>query len=215
MVDTKSHRLLEYLVDIRATTVDNPPTVPDAIKRNARNDPKVPTNGSPMAGRTSVSPPSPGVHSRRPYFSSQLSARAAREDEDELPEDRTVTDFPASAKPLLCDAPGSPSCRSDYDSACNLRPPTPPPGTFPCPAKGYFSAAAGRLAALFAAFFGLVAVLAAVRHAVPMPKTHDYRDLRFDWTPFDPRYLEPLDKDFGPYNLLVDTHSHTTFSDGR
>ncbi|KAJ1912564.1 hypothetical protein H4219_005549 [Mycoemilia scoparia] len=43
----------------------------------------------------------------------------------------------------------------------------------------------------------------------------DYSKAQFNWTT-DPRsYLTPMDPDFGNYNILLDAHSHTTYSDGK
>ncbi len=47
-----------------------------------------------------------------------------------------------------------------------------------------------------------------------VPDPSDYSDIKFDWK-FDPRsYLAPVDNDFGEFNVLLDGHSHTSFSDG-
>ncbi|KAF9950845.1 hypothetical protein BGZ72_007562 [Mortierella alpina] len=50
------------------------------------------------------------------------------------------------------------------------------------------------------------------------PELTDYSAVHdFDWTPINPRsYLSPMNASFGDqYDVLLDGHSHTTFSDGR
>uniref|UniRef100_U9U4H4 Polymerase/histidinol phosphatase N-terminal domain-containing protein n=1 Tax=Rhizophagus irregularis (strain DAOM 181602 / DAOM 197198 / MUCL 43194) TaxID=747089 RepID=U9U4H4_RHIID len=48
-----------------------------------------------------------------------------------------------------------------------------------------------------------------------IPDSNDYSDIEFNWR-FDPRsYMTPIDNDFGEFNVLLDGHSHTKFSDGR
>ncbi|KAJ2711413.1 hypothetical protein H4R19_003257 [Coemansia spiralis] len=47
-----------------------------------------------------------------------------------------------------------------------------------------------------------------------MPRPNDYTGLKFDWKT-DPRsYLTPIDANFTNYNILLDAHLHTTYSDG-
>ncbi|KAF9294844.1 hypothetical protein BGZ74_011073 [Mortierella antarctica] len=50
------------------------------------------------------------------------------------------------------------------------------------------------------------------------PQLSDYSAIReFDWPPIQPRsYLSPMNSSFGnEYDVLLDGHSHTTYSDGR
>ncbi|CAG8476916.1 2985_t:CDS:2 [Cetraspora pellucida] len=54
----------------------------------------------------------------------------------------------------------------------------------------------------------------------PTPKLHvpersDYSHLEFDWKVDPSSYLRPIDNTFVDYNVLLDGHSHTTYSDGR
>ncbi|CAG8679828.1 18143_t:CDS:2 [Racocetra persica] len=54
----------------------------------------------------------------------------------------------------------------------------------------------------------------------PTPKLHvpersDYSHLEFNWKVNPASYLTPMDNTFVDYNILLDGHSHTTFSDGR
>ncbi|KAG0338117.1 hypothetical protein BG004_007347 [Podila humilis] len=45
----------------------------------------------------------------------------------------------------------------------------------------------------------------------------DYAAIQeFDWTPTQPKsYLSPMNASFGEYDVLLDGHSHSTYSDGR
>ncbi|KAG0240750.1 Polymerase/histidinol phosphatase-like protein [Mortierella sp. GBAus27b] len=49
------------------------------------------------------------------------------------------------------------------------------------------------------------------------PEESDYSQITdFDWTPTNPRsYLSPWNASFGAYDVLLDGHSHSTYSDGR
>lgn len=50
------------------------------------------------------------------------------------------------------------------------------------------------------------------------PELSDYSAVQdFDWTPINPRsYLSPMNASFGDqYDVLLDGHSHSTYSDGR
>ncbi|KAG0095974.1 hypothetical protein BGZ93_005156 [Podila epicladia] len=50
------------------------------------------------------------------------------------------------------------------------------------------------------------------------PQLSDYSAIKeFDWPPIQPRsYLSPMNSSFGNvYDVLLDGHSHTTYSDGR
>ncbi|CAG8602573.1 15136_t:CDS:2, partial [Racocetra fulgida] len=54
----------------------------------------------------------------------------------------------------------------------------------------------------------------------PPPKLHvpersDYSHLEFNWKVNPASYLTPMDNTFVDYNILLDGHSHTTYSDGR
>ncbi|KAJ1733767.1 hypothetical protein LPJ61_001409 [Coemansia biformis] len=65
----------------------------------------------------------------------------------------------------------------------------------------------------------IVIILLLVAVSVPvsnngMPRPNDYTDMKFDWTT-DPRsYLSPMNSSFSTYNILLDAHLHTTYSDG-
>ncbi|KAG5462263.1 MAG: polymerase/histidinol phosphatase-like protein [Olpidium bornovanus] len=163
-----------------------------------------------MAGSAlSAAPTSSGVTSRG---AAPPPPGTTEQDVLEPPEDdQTLAGFPARTEPLPREADGPPGC-SDSDVASGLRPTA--PKDVLTRAKSYSLAAGARLATLVAVFVVLFALFTLIRYRVSMPEPHDYHDLQFDWTPFDPRYLEPLDKGFGQYNVLADTHSHTTFSDG-
>lgn len=49
------------------------------------------------------------------------------------------------------------------------------------------------------------------------PQLSDYAAIEeFDWSPIQPRsYLSPMNSTFGNYDVLLDGHSHSTYSDGR
>ncbi|KAF9028623.1 hypothetical protein BGZ52_009579 [Haplosporangium bisporale] len=49
------------------------------------------------------------------------------------------------------------------------------------------------------------------------PQLSDYAAVtEFDWPPIQPRsYLSPMNSTFGNYDVLLDGHSHSTYSDGR
>lgn len=81
--------------------------------------------------------------------------------------------------------------------------------------KWYCISACGRFATLFAVLLALYGLLSLLQYTISSPEEYDYSDVIFDWPQVDPSYLKPTDPDFGPYNVLLDAHSHTTFSDGR
>lgn len=49
------------------------------------------------------------------------------------------------------------------------------------------------------------------------PQLSDYAAIKeFDWPPIQPSsYLSPMNSTFGNYDVLLDGHSHSTYSDGR
>jgi hypothetical protein len=48
-----------------------------------------------------------------------------------------------------------------------------------------------------------------------IPDSNDYSDIKFDWK-WDPgSYLNPVNSSFSNFNVLLDGHSHTSFSDGQ
>ncbi|KAJ2769115.1 hypothetical protein IWQ57_003244 [Coemansia nantahalensis] len=65
----------------------------------------------------------------------------------------------------------------------------------------------------------ILVILLLVAVSVPvanngMPRPGDYSGMKFEWRT-DPRsYLTPMDANFTNYNILLDAHLHTTYSDG-
>jgi hypothetical protein len=47
-----------------------------------------------------------------------------------------------------------------------------------------------------------------------LPEEADYSDLQFNWTVNPSSYLQPYNMSF-TYNILLDGHSHSTYSDGK
>jgi hypothetical protein len=48
-----------------------------------------------------------------------------------------------------------------------------------------------------------------------IPDSSDYSDIEFNWRIKPRSYMTPINNDFGEFNVLLDGHSHTNFSDGR
>eukprot|EP01132_Coremiostelium_polycephalum_P002543 gene2543-3146_t len=61
------------------------------------------------------------------------------------------------------------------------------------------------------AIIAIVAIISVVIYNSP-PSQYTNYNLSFDWS-FDPRSLYPYDNNF-TYNILLDTHCHTVYSDG-
>ncbi|KAJ2819880.1 hypothetical protein IWW50_005295, partial [Coemansia erecta] len=65
----------------------------------------------------------------------------------------------------------------------------------------------------------IIVILLLVAVGIPVsdngvPQPGDYTEMTFDWQT-DPRsYLRPMDANFTDYNVLLDAHLHTTYSDG-
>ncbi|KAJ1845748.1 hypothetical protein LPJ70_002369 [Coemansia sp. RSA 2708] len=65
----------------------------------------------------------------------------------------------------------------------------------------------------------IIVILLLVAVGIPVsdngvPQPGDYTQMEFKWTT-DPRsYLSPMNSTFGDYNVLLDAHLHTTYSDG-
>ncbi|KAK9767514.1 hypothetical protein K7432_002656 [Basidiobolus ranarum] len=47
------------------------------------------------------------------------------------------------------------------------------------------------------------------------PSSQDYSKLTFDWKVDPTKYLRTYDVNFGSYNVVLDGHTHTVYSDGR
>ncbi|KAI8372107.1 Polymerase/histidinol phosphatase-like protein [Blakeslea trispora] len=71
-----------------------------------------------------------------------------------------------------------------------------------------------RVISLIAIVGILIAIGIGLRYTDDMPKPEDFRQLVFDWK-INPRdYLKPYNSSF-EYNVLLDGHAHSTFSDGK
>ncbi|OZJ03830.1 hypothetical protein BZG36_03827 [Bifiguratus adelaidae] len=62
----------------------------------------------------------------------------------------------------------------------------------------------------------LILVLLLLRDSEGLPEQYLWSEATFDWPQVNPAsYLQPFNTSFGPYNVVLDGHSHTTYSDGR
>lgn len=79
----------------------------------------------------------------------------------------------------------------------------------------YLSGLAIRLATLIVIVGVLIGLGLGLQYTEGMPRAEDFSHLTFDWQ-IDPRsFLSPFNTTFGPYNVLLDGHSHSTYSDGK
>ncbi|KAI9310944.1 Polymerase/histidinol phosphatase-like protein [Dichotomocladium elegans] len=60
----------------------------------------------------------------------------------------------------------------------------------------------------------LIAIGLGLTYTDGLPPSEDYTKLTFDWTLDPSSYLTPFNTTFGPYNILLDGHSHSKYSDG-
>ncbi|ORY07436.1 PHP domain-like protein [Basidiobolus meristosporus CBS 931.73] len=65
----------------------------------------------------------------------------------------------------------------------------------------------------FSLIFLITFVTLVKYHATP--SSEDYSKLTFDWKVDPSKYLRTYDRDFGSYNIIMDGHTHTVYSDGR
>lgn len=78
----------------------------------------------------------------------------------------------------------------------------------------YFIGLASRILTLIVILAVLIAIGIGLRYTDGLPKPEDFSHLSFDWK-IEPRsYLTPYNSSF-QYNVLLDGHSHSTFSDGK
>lgn len=82
------------------------------------------------------------------------------------------------------------------------------------PSKPYLVGVLARLATLVTILIVLIAIGLGLRYADDMPKPEDFSDLQFDWKVDPSSYLTPYNQSF-KYNVLLDGHSHSTYSDGK
>lgn len=79
----------------------------------------------------------------------------------------------------------------------------------------YLSGLAIRVATLIVIVAVLIGLGLGLQYTEGMPQAEDFSHLTFDWQ-IDPRsYLSPFNSSFGSYNVLLDGHSHSTYSDGK
>ncbi|KAI8336986.1 Polymerase/histidinol phosphatase-like protein [Chlamydoabsidia padenii] len=71
-----------------------------------------------------------------------------------------------------------------------------------------------RLATLVTILIVLVAIGLGLRYTDDMPQEEDFSQLTFDWRVDPSSYLIPYNQSF-QYNVLLDGHSHSTYSDGK
>ncbi|KAI9484535.1 Polymerase/histidinol phosphatase-like protein [Zychaea mexicana] len=81
--------------------------------------------------------------------------------------------------------------------------------------KRYLAGLAIRFGTVIAVIAILLAIGLGLRYTDDMPQAEDFKDLQFSWR-VDPRsYLTPFNTSFGQYSVLLDGHSHSTYSDGK
>lgn len=81
--------------------------------------------------------------------------------------------------------------------------------------RPYLSGLAIRLATLIVIIGVLIGLGLGLQYTEGMPRAEDFTHLTFDWQ-IDPRsFLSPFNTTFGSYNVLLDGHSHSTYSDGK
>lgn len=81
--------------------------------------------------------------------------------------------------------------------------------------RPYLSGLAIRLATLIVIVGVLIGLGLGLQYTEGMPRAEDFSHLTFDWQ-IDPRsFLSPFNSTFGSYNVLLDGHSHSTYSDGK
>ncbi|KAI8643301.1 Polymerase/histidinol phosphatase-like protein [Parasitella parasitica] len=71
-----------------------------------------------------------------------------------------------------------------------------------------------RVATLIVTLAVLVAIGIGLRYTDSMPKPEDFSKLTFDWKVNPREYLTPYNTTF-QYNVLMNGHAHSTFSDGK
>ncbi|KAI8979286.1 Polymerase/histidinol phosphatase-like protein [Mycotypha africana] len=85
---------------------------------------------------------------------------------------------------------------------------------FFCKHFDYFRGLLYRIITLIVIIGVLIAIGLGLRYTDGLPKPEDFSNLTFDWQ-INPRdYLKPYNASF-EYNVLLDGHSHSTYSDGK
>lgn len=78
----------------------------------------------------------------------------------------------------------------------------------------YFIGLASRIGSLIVILGVLIAIGIGLRYTDGVPKSEDFSNLSFDWKINPGSYLTPFNTSF-QYNVLLDGHSHSTYSDGK
>ncbi|KAI9304542.1 hypothetical protein BJ944DRAFT_240456, partial [Cunninghamella echinulata] len=60
----------------------------------------------------------------------------------------------------------------------------------------------------------LIAIGIGLKYTDSLPKPEDFTHLEFDWQVNPSSYLTPFNQSF-KYNVLLDGHAHSTYSDGK
>jgi hypothetical protein len=80
----------------------------------------------------------------------------------------------------------------------------------------YLIGLATRIGSLVVILGVLIALGIGLRYTDGVPKAEDFSHLSFDWPKINPSsYLQPFNTSFQQYNVLLDGHSHSTYSDGK
>lgn len=80
--------------------------------------------------------------------------------------------------------------------------------------SNYFAGLASRIATIVVIIGVLIALGIGLRYTDNLPKQEDFSSLNFDWKINPSSYLTPYNTSF-KYNVLLDGHSHSTYSDGK
>lgn len=81
-------------------------------------------------------------------------------------------------------------------------------------AKPYLLGFSVRVAGLIVLLAVLIGLGLGLRYTEGMPRPEDDSNLVFDWRVDPASYLTPFNQSF-QYNVLLDGHAHSTYSDGR
>jgi hypothetical protein len=78
----------------------------------------------------------------------------------------------------------------------------------------YFWGLVYRIASLIVIIGVLIAIGIGLKYTDDMPKPEDFSHLEFNWKINPGDYLTPYNASF-QYNVLLDGHAHSTYSDGK
>lgn len=82
------------------------------------------------------------------------------------------------------------------------------------PSRSYLLGFLTRLATLVTILVVLIAIGLGLRYTDDMPQEEDFSHLEFNWRVDPSSYLIPYNQSF-QYNILLDGHAHSTYSDGK